>query len=57
MALRGKVLVPRCASGLPKDSVANVSRLVTMDRVALTERVRPLPVDMIRALTVAYDFC
>jgi len=30
-------------TGLPKDSVANVSQLVTLDRALLTERVGKLP--------------
>ena len=34
----GNVLLPATATGLPKDSVANVSQLVTMDRDSLTER-------------------
>jgi mRNA interferase MazF len=34
----GNVLVPAQASGLPKDSVANVSQVVTVDRDFLTER-------------------
>ena len=34
----GNVLVPRKESGLKKDSVANVSQLATLDRLALTER-------------------
>ena len=34
----GNVLVPKQSSGLPKDSVANVSQLVTLDRDFLTER-------------------
>ena len=34
----GNVLVPAQASGLPKDSVANVSQVVTVDREFLTER-------------------
>ena len=34
----GNVLVPAQASGLPKDSVANVSQVVTVDRAFLTER-------------------
>jgi len=33
----GNVLVPAKASGLPKDSVANVSQVVTLDRDFLTE--------------------
>jgi len=35
----GNVLLPRRSSGLPKDSVANVSQIVTLDRSLLTERV------------------
>ncbi len=38
----GNVLVPKRASGLPKDSVANVSQLVTVDRDVLSERVGKL---------------
>jgi len=34
----GNVLVPADASGLPKDSVANVSQVVTIDRDFLSER-------------------
>ncbi len=34
----GNVLVPADASGLPKDSVANVSQVVTIDRDFLTDR-------------------
>jgi mRNA interferase MazF len=34
----GNVLLTARATGLPKDSVANVSQLVTLDREALTER-------------------
>lgn len=39
----GNVLVPRRASRLSKDSVANVTRLFTVDRDSLTERVGALP--------------
>lgn len=35
----GNVLVTRRTSGLPLDSVANVSQVVTVDREMLTERV------------------
>jgi mRNA interferase MazF len=38
----GNVLVPKRASGLPRDSVANVSQLVTVDRDVLSERVGKL---------------
>lgn len=39
----GNVLLSAAATGLPKDSVANVSQIVTIDKVALTERVGKLP--------------
>jgi mRNA interferase MazF len=39
----GNVLVSRRATGLPRDSVANVSQVVTLDRSVLTERVGKLP--------------
>lgn len=35
----GNVLLPARSSGLPRDSVANVSQIVTLDRALLTERV------------------
>jgi mRNA interferase MazF len=35
----GNVLLPGKATGLPRDSVANVSQLLTLDRDFLTERV------------------
>jgi mRNA interferase MazF len=39
----GNVLLPSGATGLPKESVANVSQLVTVDRTDLTERAGKLP--------------
>ena len=33
----GNVLLPRASTGLPKDSVANVSQIVTADKRFLTE--------------------
>jgi mRNA interferase MazF len=35
----GNVLLPARGSGLPKDSVANVSQVITLDRGTVTERV------------------
>ena len=35
----GNVLLPARTSGLSRDSVANVSQIVTLDRSVLTERV------------------
>jgi len=39
----GNVLLDCDATGLAKDSVANVSQPVTLDRLSLTERVGTLP--------------
>ena len=39
----GNVLLSGRTTGLPKESVANVSQIVTLDREALTERVGALP--------------
>ncbi len=39
----GNVLLPREATGLPKDSVANVSQIFTIDKRFLVERVGTLP--------------
>lgn len=39
----GNVLIPAKNSGLPKDSVANVTQLVTVDRNYLDDRVGRLP--------------
>ena len=39
----GNVLLSETATGLPKESVANVSQIVTLDKSELTERVDKLP--------------
>ncbi len=39
----GNVELPSRSTGLPRDSVANVSQIVTLDRDALTERAGRLP--------------
>ena len=39
----GNVLLPREASGLPKESVANVSQILTLDKAFLVERIGSLP--------------
>lgn len=46
----GNVRMGKAESGLAKPSVVNVSQLVTMDRAVLTERVRSLPADVMRAV-------
>ncbi len=38
----GNVLLPSSVTGLPKESVANVSQLVTLDKTNLTERTGKL---------------
>jgi mRNA interferase MazF len=44
----GNVLLPARASSLPRDSVANVSQILTIDRELLTERVGHLPTSLLR---------
>jgi mRNA interferase MazF len=39
----GNVMLPARLTGLPKDSVANVTQLVTLDRTLLADRVGMLP--------------
>ncbi len=39
----GNVLLPALATGLERDSVANVSQIVTLDRSMLTRRAGHLP--------------
>jgi len=39
----GNVLLPAKAAGLQKDSVANASQIIAVDRAFLAERVRKLP--------------
>jgi mRNA interferase MazF len=39
----GNVLLPRGETGLPQDSVANVSLVTALDRDMLTDRVRKIP--------------
>jgi mRNA interferase MazF len=44
----GNVRVPRRVSGLPHDSVVNVSQLITLDKQMLTENVGHLPGQVLR---------
>ena len=46
----GNVFVPASESGLPKDSVANVSQVITVDRTFLTEKCGRLPSRLIRSV-------
>jgi mRNA interferase MazF len=43
----GKVFLPQQLAGLPKDSVINVSQVVTIDKSCLTERLGVLPTGLI----------
>jgi len=46
----GNVLIAASDSGLSKDSVANVSQVITVDRTFLTERCGRLPGHLIRSI-------
>ena len=46
----GNVLLRTGATGLPKDSVANVSLILALDRDQLTERVGKLPTRHVNAI-------
>jgi mRNA interferase MazF len=48
----GNVLLSAKLTGLPKESVANVSQLVTLDRAAFTERVGALPAKKLELVLV-----
>jgi len=51
----GNVLLSARLTGLPKDSVANVSQLVTIDREALTERTGALPAKKLDLVLLGID--
>jgi len=42
----GNVFLPFSSTGLPKDSVANVSQVITIDKSFLTEKVGVLPQEL-----------
>lgn len=46
----GNVLLPSRRTGLPKDCVANVSQVVTVDRRLLIEHVGPLPASLVQRI-------
>jgi len=46
----GNVLIPATDSGLPKDSVANVSQIITLDRTFFTEKSGRIPTRIMRAV-------
>ena len=51
----GNVLLTASMTGLPKDSVANVSQVVALDRTLLEERVGRLPRVKIDLLLAGLD--
>jgi mRNA interferase MazF len=51
----GNVLLPAQRTGLPKDSVANVSQIVTIDRTLLTERVGRLTANDLELVLAGID--
>ena len=52
----GNVLIPAHSSGLPRDSVANVSQILTVNRDALTERVRSLSPSLMKQVNEGLRF-
>ena len=48
----GNVLLPARATGLPRDTVVNVSQLLTLDRLFLAEHVSTLPAGLQAAVDV-----
>ena len=51
----GNVLLPSKMVGLPSDSVANVSQIVTLDRALLSENVGRLPEPILNLLLSGID--
>jgi mRNA interferase MazF len=54
-AAPGNVLLGAERTGLPKDSVANVSQIVTVDRVQLSDRVGRLKASELRLVLAGID--
>lgn len=46
-AMPGNIFIPAAASGLPKDSVVNVTALVTLDKGELDPAVGQLPASLL----------
>ena len=51
----GNVLLPARAAGLPKDSVANASQIITLDRDLLTEEVGKLSKRQLELILAGID--
>ena len=51
----GNVTLPVRATGLPRDSVANVSQIISLDKTLLTERAGKLPRQKLELLFAGID--
>jgi mRNA interferase MazF len=51
----GNVLLPARATGLPRDSVANASQIITLDRELLTEEVGKLSKRQLELILAGID--
>jgi mRNA interferase MazF len=51
----GNVTLPLNITGLPKNSVANVSQIVSIDKNILTERVSKLPMKKLKLILMGID--
>lgn len=51
----GNVRLPRSTTGLAKESVANVSQIVTLDKSLLTERTGKLPKSRLESILSGID--
>ena len=51
----GNALLSARLTGLPKDSVANVSQVVALDKMLLTDRVGKLPRNKLAVLLAGID--
>lgn len=51
----GNVRLPAKSTGLPKDSVANVSQILTVDRADLTERVGRVSASQLELILAGVD--
>jgi mRNA-degrading endonuclease toxin of MazEF toxin-antitoxin module len=54
-AAPGNVVLAAARAGLPKDSVANVSQIVSVDRSVLSDRVGNLPENDLRLILAGID--
>lgn len=52
----GNVLIPASASGLPRDSVANVTQVLTINRDLLTDQVRVLSASHLKQVSEGLRF-